>query len=224
VKAGQIKEEAKVKAAAAELQDKLDQGKKVRVGDIHGKWKLFSSEHVKFYIQQEDQDIDDTDWESGVGTIEFGKHLTDPEVEESFGSGDMGMKIDIYGGPIDGKGVDLNKPEYAFMDPITVNLCHEDPEEGLKQGSVDVAFLGNGFLQLRITEDLLGGQGYKDVYFADIHNQDRKAVKRDAEAFDEAWRNDKYTGGFHPDNNKRLKAAMEEHGIPDDTQSSGPGK
>jgi hypothetical protein len=43
VKADQTKEEAKVKAAAAELQDKLDQCKKVRVGDIRGKWKLFSS-------------------------------------------------------------------------------------------------------------------------------------------------------------------------------------
>jgi hypothetical protein len=118
-------------------------------------------------------------------------------VKELFGSGEMSMELDIYGGPIDGKGVDLNKPEYASMDPITVKLCNEHPEEGLKQDSVDVAFLGNGFLQLRITEDLLDGQGYKEVYFAGIHSQDRKAVKRDAEAFDEAWRNDKYTGGFH---------------------------
>jgi hypothetical protein len=192
----------------------------VRVGDIRGKSELFSSEHVELYTQQEDQDIDDTDWESGVGTIEFSKHLTDPEVEESFGSGDMGMELDMFGGPIDGKGVDLNKPEHTSTDPITVNLCHGHPEEGLKQDSVDMTFLGKGFLQLRVTEDLLGGQGYKEVYFAGVHSQDRKAAKRDAEAFDEAWRNDKYTGRFHPDNNKRLKAAMEEHGIPDDTQNS----
>jgi hypothetical protein len=109
-------------------------------------------------------------------------------------------------------GVDLNKPKYASMDPITVKLC-EDVEESLKQDSVDVTFLENGFLELRVPENLLGGEGYKEVYFAGIHSQDRKAVKREAEEFDGEWRNDKYTGCLHPDNNKRFKFALEEYGV-----------
>jgi hypothetical protein len=91
-------------------------------------------------------------------------------------------------------------------------LC-EDVDEGLKQSSVGVTFLGNGFLELRIPEDVLGGKGSEEVYFAGIHSQDRKAVKREAEEFDEEWRNGKYTGYLHPDNDKRFKAALEEYGV-----------
>jgi hypothetical protein len=139
------------------------------------------------------------------------------------GGGDMGIELDIFGGPIDAKGVDLSKPKYASVDPVTVKVYREDEEEEFKQYSVELTFLGDGFLELRAMEYLLCDQGFTEVYFAGIHGQGRKAVKRVADEFDEVWRNDVYTGRFHPDNNKRLKAAMEEYGIPDDTQDSSSG-
>jgi ribosomal protein S2 len=105
------------------------------------------------------------------------------------------------------------------MDPIPVELC-KDAEEGLKQDSVDLTFLGNGFLELRMAENLLGGERYDEVYFVGIHRQNRNAVKREAEAFDEEWRNDRYTSGLHPDNNKRLKRAMDQYGLARDTGDS----
>jgi hypothetical protein len=77
----------------------------VRVGDIRGKWKLFSSEHIDLYTKQPGQDIDDDDWESGVGTVAFGKHLIDDGLDEMFGGGDMGMVLDIIGGPVEAHGV-----------------------------------------------------------------------------------------------------------------------
>jgi hypothetical protein len=120
---------------------------------------------------------------------------------------------------VEANGVDLNKPKYASMDPIPVELC-KDAEEGLKQDSVDLTFLGNGFLELRMAENLLGGERYDEVYFVGIHRQNRNAVKREAEAFDEEWRNDRYTSGLHPDNNKRLKRAMDQYGLARDTGDS----
>ena len=52
----------------------------MRVGDIRGKWRLFSSAYIEIYTKRDGQSIDDDDWESGVGTVEFGKHLIDEEV------------------------------------------------------------------------------------------------------------------------------------------------
>jgi hypothetical protein len=94
----------------------------------------------------------------------------------------MGMVLDILGGPVEAKGFDLNKPQYASMESIAVKLC-KDAEEGLRQDSVDLNFLENGFLELRMAENLLDGENYEEVYFVGIHCQNRQAVKREAEAF-----------------------------------------
>jgi len=102
VKADQAKEEEKVKAAAEKLGDT-----ERRVGDIRGKWHLYSAQWVEEYASKEGQDLEDTDWTDGVGSIEFGKHL----IVEDLGpyAGDMGMQLEIFGGPVDAQATSFDK-------------------------------------------------------------------------------------------------------------------
>ncbi|KAI4648092.1 hypothetical protein J4E93_004503 [Alternaria ventricosa] len=180
VKADQAKEEEKVKAAAEKLGDR-----ERKVGDIRGKWNLYSAQWVEKYVSEDGQDLEDTDWTDGVGSIEFGKHL----IVEDFGpyAGNMGMQLEIWGGPVDAQATTFNKPKYTSTHPESVQLFDEGEED---QIYVELNFLGDGYLELRMD----------GIYFAGIMVQDRKAVKRAAEEFDDEWRNCKYTRHTHPSN------------------------
>ncbi|KAI4684759.1 uncharacterized protein J4E88_004200 [Alternaria novae-zelandiae] len=197
VKADQAKEEAKVKAAAEKLGDK-----ERKVGDIRGKWHLYSAQWVEEYASKKDQDLEDNDWTDGVGSIEFGKHL----IVEDFGpyAGNMGMQLEIWGGPVDAQATKFNKPKYTSTLPESVQLFDEGEED---QIYVELRFLGNGYLELHMD----------GIYFAGILVQDRKAVKRAAEEFDDEWRNCKYTRHTHPSN---MLAAF---GMPADLEDSDSG-
>lgn len=160
------------------------------------------------YASKEDQDITDSDWERGVGTSEFGKHL----IIEDYApyAGDMGMMIDLLGGPTDSQAMKFNKPKHASLTPETIQFYNDSEEEMF---SVQVNFLGDDYLELR-----------KDgICFAGILAQDRKALRRTAEEFDEDWWNCKHTGHMHSVNDKRLKAILAEFGGPVDLEDSDSG-
>ncbi|KAI4925855.1 uncharacterized protein J4E92_006591 [Alternaria infectoria] len=197
VKADQAKEEEKVKAAAEKLGDT-----ERKVGDIRGKWHLYSAQWVEEYASKDGQDLEDNDWTDGVGSIEFGKHL----IVEDFGpyAGNMGMQLEIWGGPVDAHATTFNKPKYTSTLPESVQLFDEGEED---QIYVELRFLGDGYLELHMD----------GIYFAGILVQDRKAVKRAAEEFDDEWRNCKYTRHTHPSN------MLAGFGVPDGLEDSDSG-
>jgi hypothetical protein len=110
----QAQEEAKVKAAAKGLGYN-----RRRVGDIRGKWNLYSSQYVDDHVNKLDQALDDNDWSSGVGTLRFGKHLID---DDGYGGGDMGMVLQLFDGPMDASADNFYKPKYASLRPETIKL------------------------------------------------------------------------------------------------------
>jgi len=204
-KAKQAVEEAKVKAASADLEQKP--WKWQRIGDIRGKWNLYSTQWVEEYANKPGQELEDNDWMNPVGTIEFGKHLIDTAMHPD-DVGVMGMELSIFGGPSHVQPTAFNKPKYASLNMQSVLLAEDGGENEV---TVDINFLGDGYLELSMDE----------IYFARIMFQDRKAAKREAEEASLEWQDCKYTGHMHPGNNKRLKMYMAECGVLDDLDDYG---
>ncbi|KAI1511126.1 hypothetical protein KJE20_09982 [Pyrenophora tritici-repentis] len=170
-KVRQAEQEEQAKEAREKLEVELENDGK----------NLYSSEYIDIYTSQPDQDLDDTEWDDGVGTLRLGKRL--PQYNFGIGKGMMGAVLDIFGGPEEATAINMKRPKYASLDAV-------------KEWSVGVGY----FKQT----DAING-----VYFVGIHDQDMKAVKCEAEKMDEEWRNCRYTGGLHPENNREPKNFME---------------
>jgi hypothetical protein len=202
------KHEDKAHAALNELRDKLrNKSRALYVGDIQGKWTLYSSGWVDKLVNEKYHEIDDN-WKEGVGTIRFGRHLIG-EANAPY-AGDMGMELTIEDGVRDASPSQFYKPKYASVELEALTMYDENEEEDF---TINIGFLGNGYLELY----------YDDIYFVGIHVQDRKAVEREREETDLEWQNDKYTGHLHPANIMTTRTWLEACGVEGDPDDYGYG-
>ncbi|KAL1795337.1 hypothetical protein ACET3X_007153 [Alternaria dauci] len=192
----QDKEEQKVLAAAEELE--RNPWKKFRIGDIRGTWNLYSGEWLRKCVNEGGRDPEESDWSSGVGTIQFGKHLIE-ETDAPY-AGDMGMELRIEEAVSDGSPHHFNKPKYASTTPETLRMYDDGDESDF---SIKISFLSNGFLELWMY----------DVWFAGIHVKDGQAVKREAEKESMEWQDCKYTGHLHPGYGRGMRSYLEACGV-----------
>ncbi|EDU47470.1 hypothetical protein A1F97_07526 [Pyrenophora tritici-repentis] len=107
---------------------------------------LYSSEYIDIYTSQPDQDLDDTEWDDGVGTLRLGKRL--PQYNFGIGKGMMGAVLDIFGGPEEATAINMKRPKYASLDAVKVSFYDDGEAEKF---TTKLTFLRNGLLELVIS-------------------------------------------------------------------------
>jgi len=161
------------------------------LGEIHGSWKIYSSEFLELYRKTHDDgmvpdyDPDEENWdlESGqMGTLKIGKY----------------MKLSIYDFLYESSSRQFKAPDAASREEIK-SVFRED-ECNHRKARVNVTFLGRGMLELRIGENSAEIEGWDEVYFAGVLEEDQKSRKIGAEHLE---REDN-------DNSKRLKTSVED--------------
>ncbi|KAI0588646.1 hypothetical protein TUN199_03310 [Pyrenophora tritici-repentis] len=135
-KVRQAEQEEQAKEAREKLEVELENDGK----------NLYSSEYIDIYTSQPDQDLDDTEWDDGVGTLRLGKRL--PQYNFGIGKGMMGAVLDIFGGPEEATAINMKRPKYASLDAVKVSFYDDGEAEKF---TTKLTFLRNGLLELVIS-------------------------------------------------------------------------
>jgi hypothetical protein len=171
--AEQIKQEAIVREAATSLRSKIQTNPRVPLGEISGKWTLYSSQYLEIYANKPQAEADVEHWD--VGTLRIGEEYMDEWARD--GDADVGIEVDF----IDGEeeyNITPNTPGFASNKSITRTARGSE-----KVFSCDITFLGNDLLQMGIHGHVLAGKGGSEVpelYFVGVLNKDFAQLERDA--------------------------------------------
>lgn len=182
--------ELKVHEARDMLRQSTDRNEKIELGDIRGKWTLYSSKYLSKVIEVVENDAEyerdlDGYWEAGTLNIDedaLQEYLRYPKHS-------LGVEIDLWGledGPWFSHFV---KPEYADIRPIVFTACHSDDEVAYE---VELAFLGNSFVEVRVKDDMLPLELRADEYEVVFYGRHVETKRHKARFMDD----DEYWGRY----------------------------
>jgi hypothetical protein len=134
--------EAEVQKAYTALDEATRTGERIPIGPLRdeGFWDLYSSEYHSHYFEEVNL------WKR----ISFGNIYDDIPGFTACGPGEIAAELHIYPeAHLDFE--PFTKPAYASLEPVTI--------QAVQGAEVDVTFLGNGYLKLRVDLDVLLGKG-----------------------------------------------------------------